>query len=74
MAVSVNVTKRSMSILLDNGVDAQGKAVTKAYAFSNVKPDAEPADIAAAGQALGGLYAKDVAGITLSEKAELIAE
>ena len=74
MAVSVNVTKRSMSILLDNGVDAQGKAVTKAYAFSNVKPDAEPAKIAAAGQALGDLYAKDVAGITLSEKAELIAE
>ena len=74
IAVSVNVTKRSMSILLDGGVDANGKAVTKAYAFSNVKPDAEPAKIAAAGQALGGLFAKDMAGITLSEKAELMAE
>ena len=36
MAVSVNVTKRSVSILVDEGVDANGKAVTKAYAFSNV--------------------------------------
>ena len=74
MAVSVNVTKRSMSILLDGGVDANGKAVTKAYAFSNVKPDAGPEKIEAAGRALGGLFAKDMAGITLSEKAELIAE
>jgi hypothetical protein len=74
MAVSVNVTKRSMSILVDEGVDANGKAVTKAYAFNNVKPDADPAKIAAAGQALGGLFAKDMTGIILSEKAELIAE
>ena len=74
MAVSVNVTKRSMSILVDEGVDANGKAVTKAYAFSNVKPDAGPEKIEAAGRALGGLFAKDMTGITLSEKAELIAE
>ena len=68
MAVSVNVTRRSMSILVDEGVDANGKAVTKAYAFSNVKPDAGPEKIEAAGRALGGLFAKDMAGITLSEK------
>ena len=74
MAVSVNVTRRSMSILVDEGVDANGKAVTKAYAFSNVKPDAGPEKIEAAGRALGGLFARDMAGITLSEKAELIAE
>ena len=73
MAVSVNVTKRSMSILVNDGLDAQGRTVTKAYAFGNVKPDAEPAKIAAAGQALGALFAKDMAGITLSEKADLIA-
>ena len=74
MAVSVVVTKRSLNILTDNGVDAQGKAVTKAYAFGNVKPEAAPEQIAAAGAALGGLFARDVAGIILSEKAELIAE
>ena len=74
MAVSVNVTKRSMSILVNEGTDAQGKIVTKAYAFNNVKPDAEPAKIAEAGRALGGLFDKETAGITLSEKSELIAE
>lgn len=74
MAAVVNVTRRSMSILVNEGLDAEGKAVTKAYAFSNVKPDAAPGNIAAAGQALGGLYAKEMAGITLSEKADLIAE
>ena len=74
MAVSVNVTRRSMSILVDEGVDVNGKAVTKAYAFSNVKPDAGPEKIEAAGRALGGLFARDMAGITLSEKSELIAE
>lgn len=74
MAAVLNVTRRSMSILVNEGLDGSGKTVTKAYAFSNVKPDAEPEDIAAAGQALGGLYAKEMAGITLSEKADLIAE
>ena len=74
MAVSVSILKRSMSILVDNGVDANGKTVTKAYAYNNVKPEADPAKIAAAGQALGGLFAKDMTGITLSDKAELIVE
>ena len=74
MAVSVSVLKRSMSILTDNGVDANGKTVTKAYVFNNVTPEADPAGIAAAGQALGGLFARDMTGITLSDKAELIVE
>lgn len=74
MAVSANVTKRSMNILVNNGVDANGAVVTKAYAFNNVKPEAEPAKIMEAGKALGSLYAQDMAGITLSEKADLIEE
>lgn len=68
MAVSANVTKRSMSILVNHGVDAAGAAVTKAYTFNNVKPEAEPAKIMEAGKALGSLYAQDMAGVTLSEK------
>ena len=74
MASVLNVTRRSLSVLVNAGTDAEGKAVTKAYAFSNVKPDAAPADLAAAGKALGGLYAGEMAGITLSEKADLITE
>lgn len=74
MAVSANVTKRSMNILVNNGVDANGAVVTKTYAFNNVKPEAEPAKIMEAGKALGSLYAQDMAGITLSEKADLIEE
>ena len=74
MAVSVNVTKRSMNLLINNGVDANGTAVTKAYAFNNVKPEAAPEKIMAAGNALGSLYAQDLADIALSEKALLSAE
>ncbi len=53
MAVSVNVTKRSMNLLINNGVDANGTAVTKAYAFNNVKPEAAPEKIMAAGMPWG---------------------
>ena len=74
MAVSANVTKRTMNILVNQGVAADGTAVTKAYAFNNVKPEAEPAKIMEAGRALGSLYAQDMAGVTLSEKAALIED
>ena len=74
MAVSVDVTKRSMNLLMDNGVDSNGVALTKAYVFNNVKPDAAPEKIMEAGNALGSLYEKDLAGIALSEKAVLTAE
>lgn len=43
MAAILNITRRSMNVLVNNGLDAEGNTVTKAYAFGNVKPNAEAA-------------------------------
>ena len=43
MAAVMNVIKRTLSIAIARGQDANGNAVTKSYTYSNVKPDAEPA-------------------------------
>ena len=59
MAVTMNVVKRTLSVGISRGEDADGNQVTKSYTYSNVKPDAEPAKIVAVGKALGGLFDND---------------
>ena len=54
MAAVMNVEKRTLSISIARGQDAEGNAVSKNYTYSNVKPDAEPAKLAAVGTAMGG--------------------
>ena len=55
MAAVMNVMKRTLSIAISRGEDADGNPVTRSYTYSNVKPDATPASILAVGRALGGL-------------------
>ena len=42
MAATMNVVKRTLSVSIARGTDADGNLVTKSYSYSNVKPDAEP--------------------------------
>ena len=74
MAATMNVVKRTLSISIVRGQDADGNQVTKSYSYSNVKPDVEPDKLLAVGKALGGLFDNDITGLTVVERASLIEE
>ena len=74
MAAVMNVVKRTLSVSISRGQDADGNPVSKTYTYSNVKPDAEPAKMLAAGKALGSLFDNELAGLTVIERASLTNE
>ena len=74
MAAVMNVVKRTLSVGISRGEDADGNPVTKSYTYSNVKPDAEPAKIMAVGQALGSLFDNDMTGLVVVERSTLTEE
>ena len=74
MAASKIVTKRTLSVSILRGQDAEGGTVTKSYNYSNVKTDAEPAKLIAVGKALGGLFDNDIMGLSVTEHADLMEE
>ena len=74
MAATMNVTKRTLNISIMRGLDAEGNTVSKNYAYSNVKPDSEPAKLIAVGRALGGLFDNDIMGLGVVERASLMEE
>lgn len=74
MAAVMNVLKRSLTVSIVRGADADGNTVTRGYVYSNVKPNATPAQILAAGTALGSLFDNEMAGLTVIERASLTNE
>ena len=74
MAATMNVIKRSLSVSIARGEDADGNQVTKSYVYSNIKPNAEPAKILAVGKALGGLFDNDITGLVVVERSTLTEE
>ena len=74
MAAVMNVLKRSLTVSIVHGADADGNTVTRGYVYSNVKPNATPAQILAAGTALGSLFDNELVGLTVIERASLTNE
>ena len=74
MAVIKSVAKRTLSLAIARGQDADGNSVSKSYVYSNVKPDAENEKLMAVGKALGGLFDNDITGIVIVERAELMED
>ena len=74
MAAVMNVIKRSLSVSIARGEDADGNQVTKSYVYSNIKPNAEPAKSLAVGKALGGLFDNDITGLVVVERSTLTEE
>ena len=74
MAAVMNVVKRSLSVSISRGQDADGNPVSKSYTYSNVKPDANPDKLLATGKALGGLFDNEITGLTVIERATLSEE
>ena len=74
MAVTMDVMRRTLSISISRGQDADGNMVSKSYVYSNVKPDADPEKLMAVGKALGGLFDNDITGLVVVERANLMEE
>jgi hypothetical protein len=74
MAVTMNVLKRSLSVSIARGQDANGNALTRSYTYSNVKPDAEPDKLMAVGKALGGLFDNEMTELVVVERSSLMEE
>ena len=74
MAAVMNVIKRTLSIGISRGQDADGNPISKNYTYSNVKPDATPAAMLAVGRALGGLFDNDITSLVVVERASLAEE
>lgn len=74
MAISKTVTKQTLTLNVEDGVNSLGAAKTKAHNYSGVRPEAAPAAIMQAAQALGGLIGHELMDVIVTEKAELEAE
>ena len=74
MAVTKSIAKRTLSLSIARGHDADGNLVTKSYVYSNVKPEAEDAKLMAVGKALGSLFDNDMTSLVVVERAELMED
>jgi hypothetical protein len=74
MAATMSAVKRTLSVSISRGQDADGNQVSKSYTYSNVKPDAEPAKMLAVGKALGGLFDNEITGLVVVERSVLSDE
>jgi len=74
MAATMSAVKRTLSVSISRGQDADGNQVSKSYTYSNVKPDAEPAKMLAVGKALGGLFDNEITGLVVVERSVLSEE
>ena len=63
MAAVMNVTKRTLSISILRGQNADGNPVSKSYVYSN--------KLMVVGKALGGLFDNEMTGLNVVERATL---
>lgn len=72
MAITKTVTKQTLTLNVEDGVNEQGAAVkTKGHNYAGVRPEAEPEAIMQAAAALGALISHELMGVVVTEKAEL---
>ena len=70
-AIRTSSTK-SIILLLDNGVNEKGEAITTSKSFSNIRQEATDADILNSGNILGSLMEKGLEEIQLVERTILV--
>ena len=71
MTINKDIIKRSLVIVLEDGINDDGTTKYKNRTYSGIKGDATVDDIFKAGKAVAGLFKATVNAILLSEKAEL---
>lgn len=65
-------SNKSMTLVLDNGVNEKGEAITLSKSFSNIRDEATDADILNSGNILGSLMEKEIEEVQLVERTILI--
>ncbi|MDF2946597.1 MAG: hypothetical protein K0S51_1276 [Bacillales bacterium] len=68
-----NVVSSSLVLVYNNGFDTNGKPITKAKSYRNVKPTATPDQLVSAAQAISGLQSKIVEAIDRRDSLEVLA-
>lgn len=71
MAVNKTVLKRSLVLVMSDGVDGKGAAKTKHISFPDVKASAEPEKIMATASALSTLYDEEILNVYVNEQQAL---
>ena len=71
MAITKTVTKQTLTLNVEDGVNSQGAAKTKGHNYAGARPEAELAAIMQAAAALGTLISHELMGVVVTEKAEL---
>lgn len=71
MAINKTVTKRSLVLVMSDGVDGKGEAKSKHISFPDVKIDAQPEQIMATASAFSTLYEEEMLNVFVHEQAAL---
>ncbi len=74
MAITQLLTRRSLVINVEDGVNADGSTRTKSRTYSDIKETSTIDNLYAAGNALASLMATPLYSITLSDRSELVEE
>lgn len=71
MTVQENIVKKSMVLMVEDGLKADGSAKFKGRTYGNVKTEAKAEDVLAVGNALGGLMQDTMHNVVVVQKTEL---
>ena len=74
MAVSLVKKSTSLGIEVQNGVDKAGDAIYATKTFSNVKNDADSADVYEVAQAVKGLISENTRSTLLNITSTMVSE
>lgn len=72
MAANYNVTARTLTINVENGVNADGSARVKAYTYSGIDVNATADNMALAGNALASLMDSPLSGLATRVTSEIL--
>lgn len=72
MTINQELIKRTLSVNVEDGVNADGTIKTKARTFSGIKNEATAEGLHAAGMAMGALMTTNIDSIVITDKNELV--
>lgn len=71
MAISKTITRQTLTLKVENGVNTQGAVKTKGHNYSGVRPEAAPEAVMKAATALSGLIGHELLEVIVTETAQL---
>ena len=74
MAILQELTRRTLVIYVEDGVNADGSTRTKSRTYSDIKETSTIENLHAAGIALASLMATPLSSVTINDRSELVEE